>query len=673
MATTTTRAGIRVPDLTDAADAHADWLSAMNTIDGLISIFAGKGLFSARPSAGTVAGRLYYATDTGAYYITDGTTWQLINPYPATDAAAGTGSLRTLGTGALQAASGTDSRLSDTRTPSPLSVVSSTIAAGAVTFAKMGSNTALNLVQVGTQGSINGEANYRAGRQLARTDFTTLMGLGEPSLLMNCAAVTDQSVNARTITNSGLGVGQNGIEGVATTALGGVSTQCAQAPNAMKQKYGTWGGWFKITNKGSSSVLMGMWSSGTDNSIRLRCNAGFARAEVSTGGGALVGNYSQGMTYIDDDRWHFIAMTWDGTRLCLYVDGQLESSETSTLTTANNNVGGPANQSATLTFGIFADSAGSNATTGQLDEVFVTADVLDETQIRFLYCKKVPHTLATQPELFILNVQKYLRSNTYAAADFTSTWNFTQPTVGSNMKNTTFVNDYGSGTLTPGTTNMQVDAPSQDGFQGNKGFWFNGTANVIGTDVTNFQTGSNPQSYGFWIKCNRPTARMTVYAQGTVASAAGRQVDILTDGSLIAYGTGAVATSAVSAAGIADGQWHFVVITESGDKHLYVDGDCIGYTAVAGASVTSGGASGFRLGQDLAAANPYTGYMGGFFYSKAQMTQQAVKAMYQKQGAITHTRQPMDPSNHIERADSSNLYVVFDQLDETDSVELICV
>lgn len=49
----------------------------------------------------------------------------------ASDAAAGTASRRTLGTGALQAAAGNDSRLSDTRTPSALSVTNAMVSATA--------------------------------------------------------------------------------------------------------------------------------------------------------------------------------------------------------------------------------------------------------------------------------------------------------------------------------------------------------------------------------------------------------------------------------------------------------------------------------------------------------------------------------------------------------------
>jgi hypothetical protein len=66
-----------------------------------------QGLLSTRPSAGK-AGRLYRATDdvTGVIYYDDGSTWQAIGTSSAVDAAAGVGSLRTLGAGPLQAAAG---------------------------------------------------------------------------------------------------------------------------------------------------------------------------------------------------------------------------------------------------------------------------------------------------------------------------------------------------------------------------------------------------------------------------------------------------------------------------------------------------------------------------------------------------------------------------------------
>jgi hypothetical protein len=89
-----------VPTLRDSIRNLAAWAEAQG------ALYA-QGLLSARPTAGK-AGRLYRATDdvTGVIYYDDGSTWQAIGTSSAVDAAAGVGSLRTLGAGALQAAAG---------------------------------------------------------------------------------------------------------------------------------------------------------------------------------------------------------------------------------------------------------------------------------------------------------------------------------------------------------------------------------------------------------------------------------------------------------------------------------------------------------------------------------------------------------------------------------------
>lgn len=677
MSSSTARLGIRQPDLSDAADAHADWTSAMGTIDGKTLIWAGLGLASARPAAGTVAGKLYYATDTGAVSLSDGTTWQTVNAFPLADQAAGTPSLRSLGTSAVQAAAGNDSRLSDTRTPSSNSVSTATLQAGAVTWSKVGSAVVANLVQVGRAGAINGETNAFAGRQLARTDFTTLMNANEPILLWNCSSFTiEQSVSTRAISSFGLSAdyGVDGANGTNSCIWNSVGTGTAQAPNAVKTGFGSWGAWVKPQQPGTRTTLFGMWStSGTDNSIRMDITAdGFARFEVSTTGTATQGVYSQGNTYIGDDQWHFVVGTWDGVKCCVYVDGVLDSNETMQLTVGGTIFQGIANTSASLTFGFLCNSVGTQNTTGRLDEAFITSDILEESQVRFLYCRKIPHALATIPRIQLMNRQVYTRSAVYASTDFTTTWNVTQPTVGTNMRATTFVEDYGSSSLIPTLTGIVSSANGLDGAV-NHAWGFTGSSNVIGSDATNFVVGLLPFSVGFWIKCIRPNAAMTVYAQGTAAGAAGRQIDVLTDGSIAFYGSGASATSQVIAPGVADGQWHFVVCVENLYKKIFVDGSLVGFTGINGNSIASGGASGFRLGQSLTATQGFTGVLGGFFYAKTEYQQALIQKMYQKQGLLRHDRQPLDPTNHIEKIDASNIYCVFDQLDETDSVEMILV
>ena len=75
-------------------------IGALLEASGLIGV---EGLDSARPAAGTHL-RFYKPTDVlGVIYWDNGGTWETIGGSAATDAAAGVGSLRTLGSGPLQA------------------------------------------------------------------------------------------------------------------------------------------------------------------------------------------------------------------------------------------------------------------------------------------------------------------------------------------------------------------------------------------------------------------------------------------------------------------------------------------------------------------------------------------------------------------------------------------
>ena len=82
------------------------WTSVLQlTKDHANGMLVQAGDDSAKGNAGLV-GRLYFATDTGAVYRDSGSAWVLLL---ASDAAAGTPSRRTLGTGATQAAVGNHS------------------------------------------------------------------------------------------------------------------------------------------------------------------------------------------------------------------------------------------------------------------------------------------------------------------------------------------------------------------------------------------------------------------------------------------------------------------------------------------------------------------------------------------------------------------------------------
>lgn len=73
----TTRLGIAYPQGTDTAVVPRDVQAVAQYIDSNVPIF-GTGVLSARPAA-TVAGRFYYATDTGLVYFSTGSAWIPLN------------------------------------------------------------------------------------------------------------------------------------------------------------------------------------------------------------------------------------------------------------------------------------------------------------------------------------------------------------------------------------------------------------------------------------------------------------------------------------------------------------------------------------------------------------------------------------------------------------------
>lgn len=105
----TARAGLRYPVLSDSADVPRDIQNLATDVDAKMAIDS-QGVLASRPSSGMVQGQYYFATDNSLLYRYNGSAWITLNAAAAVDAAAGVGSLRTLGPGALQAAPGNDAR-----------------------------------------------------------------------------------------------------------------------------------------------------------------------------------------------------------------------------------------------------------------------------------------------------------------------------------------------------------------------------------------------------------------------------------------------------------------------------------------------------------------------------------------------------------------------------------
>ncbi|MCW3040936.1 MAG: hypothetical protein JWM31_2841 [Solirubrobacterales bacterium] len=110
-----------------AADPVQQLRTSIGNVQDMVEALGAQcaqGPTSSRPvsTAGTpgITGRFYYHSSGASAGNLDydyGTGWITVNPTQTVDGPAGTGTLRTLGTGAQQAAAGNDARLSDQRTP----------------------------------------------------------------------------------------------------------------------------------------------------------------------------------------------------------------------------------------------------------------------------------------------------------------------------------------------------------------------------------------------------------------------------------------------------------------------------------------------------------------------------------------------------------------------------
>ena len=162
----TPRWGLRYPAGSDPADAPTAIGNLAADLDGVA--FDDQGPVASRPTSTPGSpgkkGRYYFATDEGVLYRDTGTSWVGINAAGAADGPAAIPTLRSLGTGALQAAAGNDPRLSDQRTPLDGSVTGAKVAAalkpsggaGAATEALRALGTAAGTAAAGSHASQHG-------------------------------------------------------------------------------------------------------------------------------------------------------------------------------------------------------------------------------------------------------------------------------------------------------------------------------------------------------------------------------------------------------------------------------------------------------------------------------------------------------------------------------------
>lgn len=165
---TTPRWALRYPAGSDPADVPTSMQNLAEDLDGVA--FDDQGALASRPTSTPGSpgkrGRYYFAIDEGVLYRDTGTSWVGINAAGAADGPAATPTLRSLGTGALQAAAGNDARLSDQRVPIDGSVTPQKIAAalkpsggaGGTTEALRALGTAAGMAAAGSHASQHGPA-----------------------------------------------------------------------------------------------------------------------------------------------------------------------------------------------------------------------------------------------------------------------------------------------------------------------------------------------------------------------------------------------------------------------------------------------------------------------------------------------------------------------------------
>lgn len=515
--------------------------------------------------------------------------------------------------------------------------------------------TAQTVLEVGQSGQI------RAGRQLSAADFTD-MGLAAPLGLWNLSNVNDSSGNGRNLSNKGAVPFDVGINGLATTAAKfvGSTSQALYisdtgAGDPFRVKTGSIGAWQRTGKRATNQTIISKWAVAAGFALfQVRVEGGgtnqnCVNAWVSPDGTALVG--VSGVTEVADDRWHFIVVTFDGTAIRLYIDGQLDGVGVGNASIASVaaplNIGG---QSAD------ASNAAVQPHFGRIDEAFVITDVLSEQEVRNLYCAKIAHALGVVPSRVSLNVTRRRRGAALVAGDFP-----TQPLRLHNFSGGSLGDD-GSGAVALTNNGAAVAEAGADGFAGNA-FNFAGAQSLSSTD-TGLPSGTSPRSLGCWFKTNI-VGLQGLIGWGTMATAMS-QLRIGTTGSIV----GENGTDTMLGPYVCDGKWHHAVLieyaavggtTDDGVKRkLYLDGRLVN-TSTLFNSITLAGANKLRIGAQPDASSLFTGQIDAVFVCNYVLTAEQIWTLFNKASQAL-ALSPKNSGDHIEAMTSAALLTTFDSL-----------
>lgn len=511
--------------------------------------------------------------------------------------------------------------------------------------------SALPVLTVGQAGQI------RAGRQLTAADFTNL-GLSAPIGLWNLSDLTDASGNGRSLLNKGavpLAVGINGLPNTAARFVGNTG-QALYIPDTgandpFRMRTGSYGCWFKTTRQLTEQILMSRnLNAGNQRSwyVELPGSGNTLTCLVSNDGtnGSLV----NGVTNVTDDQWHFVVVTYDGTRQAMYIDGNLEGS------VRYHGIFHPA--AAPFNIGaVNADAATATGApwSGWIDEAFVTGDSLTEEQVRVLYCAKLPHTLAAVPRRVALTVRRRRRGAALTVADF--------PTPPLRLHNFSGGSLGDEGTLGVTLTNTGVISTTGADGTPNNGVNFNNSAFLESTDAGLPQLASS-RSYGAWFKSVNSASYQTLIGWGVGLTRMGP------DGFLEAW----CASAGITAKKVCnDGKWHhFVTVvdsaaTDGAKQKVYIDGQLIAASATID---TLGALTGkFSIGCDASQNYRVVGQMDSVFVCSGALTGEDVRKIYNK-GTQGMGPSPKNVGDHVEIMDAANILATFDTLEAQHLIDL---
>ena len=183
----------------------------------------------------------------------------------------------------------------------------------------------------------------------------------------------------------------------------------------------TMAAWIKADSSGQNNE-QGIFRYGTKATRQL-----FMMSLAATLGRLRVSTYGDDKTYstsdLRDDKWHHVALTYDGTSIVAYLDGANVGVETNTLVNTTNNSPAIGNwNNAGFTFN------------GNISNVQLWSSKLEPSEITTLYNNGVPFT-GTQPQ--VANLKGWWKMNVD-----TSTWNGTDWIIGEAQANYTSALDF---------------------------------------------------------------------------------------------------------------------------------------------------------------------------------------------------------------------------------------